>query len=164
MARNSLNQLAASPEARGETIKPYGQFGTLITDLVGLRKVLEAFAEVKGRPALYLGSPVWQVAFNLSSARRNAERPSRRSSGGSFFAEEHPTEKDDPGDILQSSSWLFLPSQTGSLPEISADSLQAAPSAFSFPGRNEPAEGSAGGETPPGLAKGSGGGSPVRTP
>lgn len=170
-ASSSLEQLAASQKSRGEAAEPYARFNTLLADLDGLRKVLEALAGAKGRPALSPSSPVWRAAFSPSSVkRRSGERAPRRFSGGNPFADKQPGKEGAREDAPRGSpSQQAPPSQGGgnfSGTPPPRDVGEKPASAFSFPSGDEPAEGSAGGRTPPGLtgrADGSGD-SPVRTP
>ena len=116
-ASSSLEQLAASQKSRGEAAEPYARFNTLLADLDGLRKVLEALAGAKGRPALSPSSPVWRAAFSPSSVkRRSGERAPRRFSGGNPFADEQPGKEGAREDAPRGSpSQQAPPSQGGGI-------------------------------------------------
>ena len=160
-ATRSLEQLEARQKFRGEAPEPYARFKTLLADLEGLRKVLQALAGAKGRPAQTPASPVWRAALSPPSANRSAgERPPRRVSGGNPFADEELAKEEASDDARQGRPLQQPPpSEGGGVREVPS-------SAFSFPSGDEPAEGSAGGHTPRGMTGGESGtgGSPVRTP
>ena len=121
-ASSSLEQLAASQKSRGEAAEPYARFNTLLADLDGLRKVLEALAGAKGRPALSPSSPVWRAAFSPSSVkRRSGERAPRRFSGGNPFADKQPGKEGAREDAPRGSpSQQASPSQGGGVPGSSS--------------------------------------------
>ena len=101
-ATRSLEQLEARQKFRGEAPEPYARFKTLLADLEGLRKVLQALAGGKGGPAQTPASPVWRAAFSPPSANRSAgERPPRRVSGGNPFADEQLAKEEASDDAPQ---------------------------------------------------------------
>ena len=168
-ARSSLDQLAASQEARGEATESHGHLHALFADVDGVRTSLESLTGAKGRPALSPKSPLWRAAFAPPSSKKEGggQQVPRRISGGNPFAEQPaegpaiagPAGAEGSGGATRSPSRLPPPSQGGLAPETPADRPES-PRAFKFP------VDAASGEMPPGLVPdGDGsGGSPVRTP
>ena len=171
-ARSSLDELAASSEARGKATESHGHLHALFADVDGVRTALESLTAAKGRPAISPKSPLWRAAFVPPSSKKEGvgQRMPRRISGGNPFADEQhadvPAIADPAGaEVLAgatpSPSRLPPRSQGGLAPETPADTPES-PRSFKFPRAADAASG----ETPPGLVPdGDGrGGSPVRTP